>query len=139
MLVGQTLPERQVHDLLAAIRLVREHAALPAPRIAVYGKGAMAPQAIYAALLCPDIGEIVLEAPPESHTDPQTAEFLAVLQVGDLPHNLALAYPRPITFVGGIPGPYAYVERLYAACGHGPRVRTVSQLADWGPVVSVDD
>ena len=48
------------------------------------------------------------EDPPASHEDPQTPEFLGILRIGDLPHNLALAYPRPITFVGEVPEAYSW-------------------------------
>ena len=97
-LLGETLPERQVSDLLAAIALLRQEA-VTGP-VAVYGQGYTAPLAIYAAILDPQITEIVLADCPASHEDPQTPEFLGVLRIGDLPHNLALVYPRPITFVG---------------------------------------
>jgi len=128
---GQTLPERQVHDLLAALALLRPRFA-DSP-VAVYGKGAMAPQAVYAALLNPDIAEIILENPPETHDDPMAAEFLAVLQTGDLPQNLALAFPRPITFVGAVPPAYEFVRTLYQNGGQAGRVRTVAKLAEWAP------
>jgi hypothetical protein len=128
---GCTLPERQVHDLLAALSLV-PMLRPPAPT-AIYGKGAMAPQAIYAALLNPAIGEIILEAPPVTHQDPQTAEFLAILQIGDLPANLALAFPRPITFVGEVPAAYDVVRQVYAKGGAATAVRTVPKLEAWLP------
>ncbi|NLF19554.1 MAG: hypothetical protein GX595_20180, partial [Lentisphaerae bacterium] len=130
---GQTLPERQVHDLLAALALVRPCLGAVGT-VAVYGKGAMAPQAIYAALLDPGIDEIILEDPPATHDDPSVAEFLAVLQVGDLPQNLALAWPRRITFVGAVPAAYEAVGDAYAGSGHGDRVRRIGALAEWRPV-----
>jgi hypothetical protein len=46
--------------------------------------------AIYAAILDPGISEIVLADPPTTHEDPDTPEYLGVLRIGDLPHNLAL-------------------------------------------------
>ncbi|OGV61971.1 MAG: hypothetical protein A3K18_06500 [Lentisphaerae bacterium RIFOXYA12_64_32] len=128
---GQTLPERQVHDLLAALTLVRPR--FPESPLVVFGSGVMAPHAVYAALLNPDIGEIILQNPPPTHDDPAVAEFLAVLQTGDLPHNLALAFPRPITFVGEVPAAYDVVTTVYRNGGKGPCVRTVGKLADWAP------
>jgi len=130
-LLGETLPERQVSDLLAAIALLRDEP-VTGP-LAVYGDGYTAPLAIYAALLDPGISEVVLANPPASHEDPTTPEFLGVLRVGDLPHNLALVYPRPITFVGKIPDAYGWTRELYEKLGAGDRIRAVRRVQEWIP------
>jgi len=130
-LLGETLPERQVSDLLAAVAVLRQESVTgPA---AVYGQGYTAPLAIYAALLDPQITEIVLADCPTSHEDPQTPEFLGVLRIGDLPHNLALAYPRPITFVGKMPEAYAWTQQLYEKFGAADRIRVLRSMRDWRP------
>ena len=97
-LLGESLPERQVSDLLAAITLLRQQPGTGP--VAVYGQGYTAPLAVYAAILDPQITEVVVADCPASHEDPKTPEFPGVLRVGDLPQNLALVYPRTITFVG---------------------------------------
>jgi hypothetical protein len=130
-LLGETLPERQVSDLLAAVALLRQEP-LTGP-VAVYGQGYTASLAIYAGLLDPQITEIVLADAPTSHEDPKTPEFLGVLRVGDLPHNLALAYPRTITFVGAMPEAYAWTRQLYEKLGAGDRLRVIGSLRDWSP------
>lgn len=130
-LLGQTLPERQVADLLAAIALVKKDST-SAP-LAVYGQGYTAPLAIYAAVLDPGISEIVLADPPGSHEDPATPEFLGILRIGDLPQNLALLYPRPITFVGKIPEAYLWTKQLYEKLGAGDRIRVIDSTRDWQP------
>jgi hypothetical protein len=130
-LLGQTLPERQVSDLLGAIALLRQESVTG--KTAVYGAGHTAPLAIYAALLDPSISEIVLADCPATHEEPQTPEFLGVLRVGDLPHNLALAYPRPITFVGRMPPGFGWAKQVYEKFGAGERIRTVSSVREWRP------
>ena len=122
-MLGQTLPERQVHDLLAGIALLRQEPATGP--IALFGQGYTAPLAIYAGLLDPEVSELILSDPPTSHQDPETPEFLGILQIGDLPQNLALFYPRPITFIGEIPAPYEWTRRLYEKLGAGDRIRIV--------------
>ncbi|MBT3382007.1 MAG: hypothetical protein HN742_26235 [Lentisphaerae bacterium] len=131
MNIGQSLPERQVHDLLAATRLIQHHRTY-AP-VAVYGRGAMAPHAVYAALLDETIEEVIIEAPPLTHQDPNTAEFLAVLQTGDLKHNAAALVPRPITVVGALPAEWEFLTQVYQAAGCGDRLRTVDSLSAWTP------
>jgi hypothetical protein len=58
-LLGQTLPERQVSDLLTAISVLQngtQSLGLPPPRsVAIFGRGMTAPLAIYAGLLNPAI------------------------------------------------------------------------------------
>jgi hypothetical protein len=131
-LLGETLPERQTSDLLAAVRLLRKDPMTG--ELAVYGQGYTAPLAIYAALLDSEISEIVLADCPTTHEDPQTPEFLGILRIGDLPHNLALAYPRPITFVGKMPDAFSWTRQLYEKFGAGDRLRVVRNVRDWQPL-----
>ncbi|MCC6508630.1 MAG: acetylxylan esterase [Pirellulaceae bacterium] len=121
-LLGETLAERQVCDLLAGIRVLREQRV--ANEIAVYGKGYTAPLAIYAALLDDQISEVVLADVPVTHEDPATAPFLGVLKVGDLPHNLALLYPRRITFIGAMPPAFQWTKDVYEKYGASDKIRT---------------
>jgi hypothetical protein len=130
-LLGQTLPERQVSDLLAGIALLRQESVTG--NVAVYGQGHTAPLAIYAALLDPQISEIILADCPASHLDRQTPEFLGVLRTGDLPHNLALAYPRPITFVGRMPDEFQWTRQVYEKLGAGDRIQVVRSVREWRP------
>jgi dienelactone hydrolase len=125
------LPERQVSDLLAAIALLRDQPATGP--VAVYGQGHTAALAVYAAVLDPQVTEVVIADPPTSHEDPTTPEFLGVLRIGDLPHNLALVYPRPITFVGEMPESYQWTQRLYDKLGAGDRIRVIRSMRDWQP------
>jgi len=130
-LLGQSLPERQVHDLLAGIAQMRRE--VPTGRVTVFGQGVTAPLAIYAAVLDPQVAEVILANPPESHADPQTPEFLGILRLGDLPQNLGLIYPRPITFIGAIPSAYEWTRQLYKTLGAGDQIRVIPTLREWRP------
>jgi len=130
-LLGQTLPERQVYDLLAGIALLRRDA-VTGP-VAVFGQGDTAPLAVHAAILDPNIREVILADLPESHEDPLTPEFLGILRVGDLPHNLALLYPRPITFVGTMPAAYQWTRQVYEKLGAADRIRVIPNARQWQP------
>jgi len=124
-IVGQSFYERKTLDLLSAIQVLRHETNIG--DIVVFGRGAEAAIAIYAALLDPGISEIVLQDPVTTHWD-SGPEFLNALKTGDLPHNLALAFPRPITFVGKMPRAYAWTKKCYETCGAGDNIRTVKQL-----------
>jgi dienelactone hydrolase len=131
-LLGQTLPERQVYDLLAGIALLRRDPATGP--VVLFGQGHTAPLAVYAALLDPEVTEVVLAELPESHEDPETPEFLGILRIGDLPHNLALMWPRPITFIGAMPPAYEYTRQAYEKLGTADRIRVVASPRQWQPV-----
>ena len=130
-LIGYSLPERQVHDLLAGAALLRRNAATSP--IVLFGQGETAALALYAAVLDPRVDELILQAPPETHTKPDTAELPGILRIGDLPQNLALLYPRPITFVGAVPPAYAWTRALYEKLGAAERIRTIAHVREWRP------
>jgi len=132
VICGFMLPERQVFDLLAGLAALR--AQEPVGETALFGTGAWCVQAIYAAILDPAVSEVVLEAPPASHEEPETPEIMGVLRVGDLPQNLALLYPRPITFVGEIPEAYQWTVDAYAKLGAAERIRVVESVGEWRPL-----
>lgn len=130
-LLGHSLPERQVADLLAGAALIRQEPAT-GPTI-LYGKGETAAIAIYAAILDPKVSELILDSPPETHTKPETAEFLGILRTGDLPQNLALLYPRPITFIGKVPPAFEWTKQVYESLGKGDRIRVIKSTREWMP------
>ena len=129
--LGYTLPERQILDVLAAIRVMREQSGVG--EIATFGRGPTCVHAIYAALLDASVSEVVLDAPPATHCDPDTPELPGVLRVGDLPQNLALVFPRPITFVGEVPEAYQWTVDLYERLGMDDRVRVIDEARQWRP------
>jgi len=130
-LLGETLPERQVSDLLAAIALLRNQSATGP--VTVYGQGYTAPLALYAAILDPQVAEVILADCPVTHEDPKTPEFLGVLRIGDLPHNLSLVFPRPITFVGNMPPEFSWTQQLYEKLGAADRIRVIGSASEWRP------
>jgi pimeloyl-ACP methyl ester carboxylesterase len=129
-LVGQTFYERKTLDLLSAIQVLRQETGVG--DVVVFGRGSEAAVAIYAALLDPSIKEIILQDPVITHWN-GGPEFLNVLKTGDLPHNLALLFPRPITFVGKLPSAYEWTRTCYALCGEKERIRVVGKLGEWTP------
>jgi hypothetical protein len=100
----------------------------------LFGQGETAALAIYAAILDPKISELILDTPPETHTQPETAEFLGILRIGDLPQNLALLHPRPITFIGKIPPAFEWTKQVYEKLGAGDRIRIIKSAREWKPL-----
>ena len=127
-LLGQTLFERQTFDLLQSIAIIRSEKNVG--KIIVFGNGASAVIAIYAALLDQDIAGIILDKPIATHFN-GGPEFLNVLKIGDIPHNLALLFPRPITFINNLPSVFSQVKKLYQKYGEGDKVQTIPALSQW--------
>ena len=131
-LLGETLPERQVSDLLAAVALLQAGAG--------DGTGGRVWPGLHGSpghLCCdsrPADHRDRAGRCPTSHEDPQTPEFLGVLRIGDLPHNLALAYPRTITFVGEMPEAYTWTRNYTRSSAQGDRIRVIRSMRDWRPV-----
>ncbi|MCA9129499.1 MAG: acetylxylan esterase [Planctomycetales bacterium] len=128
-LLGHSLAERQVSDLLSAIKILRAESS--EREIILYGQKETAAIAMYAALLDPDIAGVVLQDCPESHEDPNTPAFLGVLRVGDLAQNLALLYPRPITIVGKLPPALTWTRDMYTRLGNPAAFRVIDSLRDF--------
>ena len=126
--LGYSLPERQTLDLLRGIALFRQQPNVG--DVIAFGKGWNAALAIYAALLDPRISEVVLHDPVTTHWN-CGPEFLGVLKVGDLPQNLALIFPRRITFIGKMPEAYEWTRKCYEACGAGEKIRVIGELKAW--------
>jgi hypothetical protein len=84
-------------------------------------------------LLDPSVAEIVLANPPTSHENPETDEYLGVLRIGDLPQNLALAFPRNITFIGEMPQAYQWTQDLYNRLGAKDKFRVLPSIRQWRP------
>jgi hypothetical protein len=118
-----------VYDLLAGVALLRREGV--AGPVSLFGQGYTAPLAVYAAILDPQVSEVILADLPESHQNPQTPEFLGILRIGDLPQNLALLYPRPITFVGAMPAAYQWTRQAYEKLGAADRIRVVASAQQW--------
>ena len=86
-----------------------------------------------AIVIVTDQPERVPQAEPETHDDPDPAEVLGILRVGDQPQNLALVYPRPITFVGDRPAAYDWTQGVYETLGRAHGVRLIPDVASWRP------
>ena len=127
--IGQTLYERRIFDLLAAIRVLRKQPGIGP--IATFGRGNDAALAIYAALLDPLVTECVVQHPVTTHWN-RGPELLNVLKIGDLPDNAALLLPRTMSFIGAVPKAYAQMhcvasrrgatDAFPAQCADAPRV-----------------
>jgi cephalosporin-C deacetylase-like acetyl esterase len=99
--VGRTVASMQVWDILRAVEWIVAEEKIPASSITVFGKDGMGVLALYAGLMDPRIGRIVLQNPPASHVDGPA--LLNILRITDLPEAARAFAPRKLSFVGKAP------------------------------------
>ena len=120
IVIGQTVDSMRLRDVIEATHAVLNDPQVNRNRVVVCGKGVSAGLALYAAILVPEVAEVVLIDPPESHR--QGPYFLNVLRYTDLPEAAALLAPRRVNFFGRIPAAYSLTQQLYALSGQPSHV-----------------
>lgn len=100
MVMGTTLESIQVYELMRAVELVRTLPNADAARVTITGKGEMAVNALYAALLDGRVQRVILQSPTASHR--VGPHYLAVLRYTDIPEVAAL-FRGAISSVGETP------------------------------------
>jgi hypothetical protein len=119
-LLGMTADLGRVRDIAATVRFLRGQSDEPFP-ITVLASGAAGILAVYAALVEPDIDELIVRQPQDSHMEPSAPQLLNVLRVLDIPHAMGLLAPRRLTVVAGSAGLQETVRAIYAAAGASER------------------
>ena len=133
-LLGQTLPERQVYDLLAGVAVLKQDKATGP--VALFGQGHTAPLRC-AALLDPTITEVILANPPESHR-PDDAGIPRHSPCRRLARITWRCSIRPITFVGKMPAAYGVDAQVYEQLGEESH-RVIANTRAWKPWASTDE
>ena len=92
MLVGQTVDSLRVWDIRRAVSALKTLPGWQESRLTVRAQGALACDALYAAVLEPGVGELELWQLPASHQ--VGPDYLNVLRVLDVPQAVGLAAER---------------------------------------------
>jgi dienelactone hydrolase len=124
---GRTIAAMQVWDVQRAIAWAVEEEKVPAPRIAVFGRGEAGVVALYAGLLGQRVGSVILAEPPTSHW--QRPALLNALRVTELPEAAALLAPRELIFLRAMPPGFAETQTLLKRAGHAKSARVAGSLS----------
>jgi dienelactone hydrolase len=119
MHVGQTVDSIRLGHVMAALETLKRQPAVDPKRIMVLGAGVSGVLGLYAAILDPEVAQVMLIDPPAGHVN--GPHFLNVMRYTDLPEAAALIAPRPLTFYARMPAEYEYtrhVYKLYGKPGH---------------------
>jgi hypothetical protein len=115
MHVGRTLDSLRLADVLQAVDLLQGEAGVDPSRVTVAGKGVSGVLGLYAALLDPEVLQVVLLNPPTSHVDGPV--FLNILRHLDIPEAAALLAPRHLSFYSRMPQAFEKVRQVYSLYG----------------------
>jgi len=112
--VGHTLSSLRVNDTLAAFSEISGHQAVDPKAVYVWGRGAMAVPALYAAVVDEKIAGVILEDAPDTHNS-KSAELalLRILRHADIPQAAGLLFPRPVYLAGKQASGFTWTEKLY--------------------------
>ena len=116
VLVGRTVDTGRLWDIIAAARYLQGQ--YPADTsLHICGKGSAGVLAVYAAVLAPEVGGVIVKELPASHMDPDAPQFLNVLRVCDIPDVLGMIAPRRLELHGCSRDISQRVSVIYAAAG----------------------
>lgn len=117
-LLGKTVDEGRVWDILAAVKYLQKNKKAPRRLI---GAGNFGILAAYAALLEPSIKEVVIVDPPVSHREGPI--FLNVMRVLDIPEALGLLAPRRLTLINAKDKAFDRTAEIYRLAGAADRLQ----------------
>ncbi len=115
-LLGRTADSGRVWDIAAAARYLRGRHG-ETTTVCLAGEGTAAVNAIYAALLEPEIGGLALSDLPASHMDASAPALLGVLRVLDIPQAVGMLAPRPLTLLNSSSQCANQAAQLYRLAG----------------------
>jgi len=115
MHVGESIGSLRLQDVRRAFRQLRELPGVDPKRITIVGRGPSAVLALYAAILEPDVAQVIVMDPPVSHREEPI--FLNILRHTELPEAAALLAPRKLLFYGHIAEAFQYTQGIYALHG----------------------
>ena len=127
-LTGRSLAALHVWDILRTAAWAAKDRGLAPSGITVYGRGATGISGLYAALLEPAIGQVILRDPPTSHFEGPALPL--VLRITDLDEVAGALAPRRLTVVARRSDGYERTRALYAVQGVPGAFRRAAGVAD---------
>ncbi len=134
MVLGRTLDEMRLYDILAAVEQIASRPDYDGSGITVAGRGEAGILGAYAALLDERITRVILQHPTVSHEEGPI--FLNVLRYTDIPQVLAMLAPRELVLLSHQPAEFGYTREVYELMGAGSALRrcsTVTQALNLKP------
>jgi hypothetical protein len=129
MVLGRTLDDMHLFDVLCAIDYAAGHPSFNGSEITVAGTGAGGIIGAYAALLDDRVSRVILHSPTLTHKSGPI--FLNVLRYTDIPQALAMLAPRELVFLSHEMEHFDYTKSIYDLYGAPEKFRrgySISQV-----------
>lgn len=126
-LTGRSIAALHVWDALRVGVWARCDRRLPAASVTVIGTGAAGLAGLFAAVLDPAIGHVVLRDPPDSLE--RGPVFSTLLRDTDVPEVAGLLAPRPLTLMSARPGAFVFTGSVYDRLGASAAFNTAPSLS----------
>lgn len=129
MLLGRTLEDMQLYDVLCAIDHLANQPSFDGKEITLVGKGPMGIIGAYAALLDSRVTRVILHSPELTHRSAPV--FLNVLRYTDIPQVLAMLAPRcELVFLTHEIEQFEYTKGIYDLQAVGHKFRRCTTIAE---------
>ncbi|WP_148074660.1 alpha/beta hydrolase [Bythopirellula goksoeyrii] len=115
MLLGRTLDDMRVFDILCAIDLIASQPDFDDGDLTVVGEGEAGILGVYAALLDTRVTRIILKSPPISHKNGPV--LLNILRYCDIPQALAMLAPRELILLSDCSNKFDFAKTIYRLYG----------------------
>ncbi len=124
---GHTLCSLRAQDVLAGTEALRGLETVDPDRVYLWGRGALAVPALYAAVVDQRLAGVLLVNAPDSHRQEQAARtgLLHIRVHADLPRAGGLIYPRPFAIIRAEPDGWEWTKQLYERLGRPSRFRLI--------------
>lgn len=127
-LTGRSVAALRVWDVLRAVDWVTRDRLLPTAAIAVYGSGQLGIVGLYAAVMDPAIGHVVMRNPPMSHL--KGPALLTVLRDTDIEEVAGLLAPRRLTLLSARQEGFALTRAIFDLVGVPESFRSAASLPE---------
>lgn len=128
VLSGRSLAALRIWDVRRALAWVLQDRGLAPAEIATYGRGEAGLAGLYAALLEPGVGHVVLRDPPASHLE--GAALPGILRHADVAEMAGLLAPRRLTLLTRRPEAFAQTRDLYRLASAAAALRCAADVAE---------
>ena len=113
--LGRSIAALQVWDVLRTLAWVRDDRQLATTATTLYGRGDRGIVGLYAAVLEPEVGHVILRDPPASHLEGPALPL--ILRETDLDEVAGLLAPRRLTLIGQRRPAWTLAAAVYGLTG----------------------
>lgn len=127
-LAGRSMASMRVWDVLRTMAWVIRDRGIESSKIAAYGRGNAGIIGLYAALLDPAIGQVILRDPPSSHFDGPALP--TILRTTDIEEAAGVLAPRCLSLLSHHRNDFALTRSIFDLTGAGACFSHVSSLPE---------